>query len=115
MPRNPKWRREELILALDLYLRRGLLDDTDPSVIELSGVLRRLGLHPSPPDPVRFRNPNGVAMKLANFAAINPDDPRTALTRGGALEDAIWQEFAQDRARLEREATALRQSVAAAT
>ena len=31
-PRNPPWAEEELILALDLYLRSGLLDDTNQAV-----------------------------------------------------------------------------------
>ena len=34
-PRNPTWAEEELILALDLYLRLGLLDDKDASVVDL--------------------------------------------------------------------------------
>jgi len=45
--RNPTWTRDELILALDLYLHepaaRG--SKTHPAVIELSGVLNRLPIH----------------------------------------------------------------------
>ena len=40
--RNPTWAEEELILALELYLRSGLLDDTSQAVIELSRVLNEL-------------------------------------------------------------------------
>ena len=32
--RNPPWTREELIRALELYLREGLLDDHSPKVLQ---------------------------------------------------------------------------------
>ena len=70
--RNPPWEADELILALDLYLRHGQLDDTDSRVVEVSRVLNTLPIHSTRPDAARFRNPNGVAMKLANFAALDP-------------------------------------------
>jgi hypothetical protein len=38
MPRNPPWTREELILALDLYLRAGMLDNHDERVTALSDL-----------------------------------------------------------------------------
>ncbi len=75
MPRNPPWEPEELILALDLYLQIGKSDDKDPQVIALSETLNRMRLDIARPDPSRFRNPNGVAMKLANFAALDPTNP----------------------------------------
>ena len=74
-PRNPPWAEDELILALDLYLRQGRLDDTHPLVIELSEALNRLPIHSHRPDHARFRNPNGVALKLANFSALDPSYP----------------------------------------
>ena len=79
--RNPSWARDELILALDLYLREGQLDAADPSVIELSAVLNALPIHTDRPDREKFRNPNGVAMKLANFAALDPGYPGVGLAK----------------------------------
>ena len=49
--RNPKWADPELILALDLYLRRGIVDDKDQEVVELSELLNRLPIHAARPDP----------------------------------------------------------------
>ena len=57
---------------MNLYLAEGLLDDKDPRVVDLSTRLQRLGVHIQVPDPTRFRNPNGVALKLANFACLDP-------------------------------------------
>ncbi len=108
MPRNPPWSREELILALDLYFKTGATDSRNPQVAELSAVLNRLSIASEYPDPDRFRNPNGVAMKLANFAALDPSYPGVALERGGRLDATIWDEFAQDKERLIAEAARLR-------
>jgi 5-methylcytosine-specific restriction protein A len=111
--RNPPWERDELILALDLYVRDGLVDDTDPRVIELSELLNRLPLHPLHPDPGRFRNPNGVHLKLANFAALDPAYPGTGMQHGGQLDRAVWDEFHHDHGRLATLASAIRAEAAA--
>ena len=87
-PRNPPWVDEELILALDLYLRSGHLDNDHPEVIELSRALNDLPLQPNRPNVEKFRNPNGVSLKLANFAAIDPAHPGKGMTRGGKREEA---------------------------
>jgi len=98
--RNPGWSRDELILALDLYnrLEGRIPSPSDHNVIELSGVLRSLPIHPYRPDPVKFRNVNGVAMKLANFRAVDPSNSLRGLDHGGKAkkEIAIWNEFADE-------------------
>lgn len=106
-PRNPPWERDELILALDLYFRVGQGDDTDEEVVELSRVLTALPLHLEHLDPARFRNPNGVALKLANFAALDPDYPGVGMRRGGRRDREVWDEFHEDRERLRELARAI--------
>ena len=68
MPRNPTWTRDELILALELYLRHRerLPDSDDAEIIELSQTLNSL-FGDQAKDANLFRNPNGVYMKLAKF------------------------------------------------
>jgi 5-methylcytosine-specific restriction protein A len=106
--RNPAWERDEVILALDLYVRKGLVDDTNSSVIELSELLNRLPLHPFRPDPIRFRNPNGVHLKLANFAALDPSYHGRGMQHVGPRDREIWNEFNGDHARLRAIADAIR-------
>src|SRR5437773_1362868 len=109
MRRNPTWARDELILALDTYFQLGgPRDSKHPDVQDLSRLLNRLSLHSDRPDPERFRNPNGVAMKLANFAALDTDYPGVALNRGGRGDASIWDEFARDRLRLAEAARTIR-------
>ena len=70
--KNPPWERDELILALDLYFRHDPLhiSDSHPEVVKLSKILNSLPIHQDRPDAIRFRNPNGVYMKLCNSYAL---------------------------------------------
>jgi 5-methylcytosine-specific restriction protein A len=105
--RNPPWERDELILALDLYLREGLVDDSHPSVVDLSELLNRLPLHPLQPDPSRFRNPNGVHLKLANFAALDPAYPGAGMRHLGQRDRQVWDDFKDRHDRLRAVAEAI--------
>ena len=93
---------------MDLYLREGLLDDTDPKVIELSELLNRLPIHSNRPDGARFRNPNGVALKLANFAALDPSYPGRGMSRHGKGDAGVWNQFSGDEDTLALAAQAIR-------
>lgn len=109
--RNPAWQRDELILALDFYFRHPpkTVSQTHPAVLELSDLLNALPIHADRPDDARFRNPNGVYMKLGNFLRFDPDYQGTGLSRGGKLEEVIWNEFSGDRHRLHQLANMIAQ------
>ena len=98
--RNPPWAEEELILALDLYLRLGLLGVAHPAVVGLSRALNAMSIHSERPDAVLFRNPNGVRLKLANFAALDPNYRGRGMTRGGKLAAEVWDRYASDEDKL---------------
>ena len=86
--RNPTWHRDELILALDLYLRHNpvRINQNHSEVRALSKILNALPIHTERPHVTRFRNPNRVYMKLCNFLRL--DLP----TRGRASELAeLWR------------------------
>jgi hypothetical protein len=74
--RSPAWTREEDILALDLFVRCGvlnggpLIDEKDPHVIALSKELRRLRANPDVARSDKYRSPNVVAIKLMTFRAV---------------------------------------------
>ena len=72
--RNPTWIRDELILALDLYLRHAGNPPRKGSaeIDELSETLNRLGRYLGIATEDRFRNVNGVNMKLMNFRRFDP-------------------------------------------
>jgi len=108
--RNPDWTRDELILALDLYVETSgaLPSKTDPRVVELSELLNSLPIHPDRADE-RFRNPNGVAMKLGNFVRFDPNYHGAGLPRGNRLEEEVWAKFFDDPVRLGRTAEGIRQ------
>ena len=111
--RNPPWAFDELALALDLYLSDGQPDDSDARVVELSELLNHLPIHTIRPDLERFRNPNGVALKLANFAALDPNYPGVGMTRGGKRDGEVWDTFSQRPDELSRIAVQLRSGASA--
>ena len=82
MPRNRPWSKEELILALDLYLKIGRGDVNHPDVINLSETLNRLSDASTEGDPDKFRNPNGVGLKLSNFARLDGNYSGKGMTHG---------------------------------
>ncbi len=90
------WTPEERILALDLYLRHGAIGRTHPEVIALSEKLNHEGYHPDAGTRENFRNPNGVALKLANFAALDPSYSGTGMTRYSAGDEETWEIYAGD-------------------
>lgn len=78
------WTREELILALNLYLKLpfGKLDKRTPEVIHLAHLIGR--------------SDNAVSMRLNNFAAVDPYHQRRGIVglRGGIKQvQPVWDEF----------------------
>jgi 5-methylcytosine-specific restriction protein A len=107
--RNPPWQRDELILALDLYFRfpPSGIGQQHPEVVKLSELLNALPIHAMKPDAQRFRNPNGVYMKLCNFLRFDPTYQGAGLSRGNRLEEEVWREFAGQREELARIASTI--------
>ena len=111
MPRNRPWSKEELILAFDVYRDIGASYKTHPEVIALSGLLNRLSDSSGEADATRFRNPNGVAMKLGNFARLDGRYSGSGLTHGNRLERVVWDEFSTDRELLALRAAEIKASM----
>lgn len=81
------WTREELILALRLYMQIpfGRIHSHNPSVIELSNAIGR--------------SPSSIALRLTNFAACDPyHRSRGVKGMDGGLRicQPIWNEFADN-------------------
>ena len=105
--RNPDWTRGELLLALDLYLREGQCGRGHPEVIELSKLLNTLPVHSPATRRSDFRNPNGVARKLANFVNFDPSYAGKP-TRGSQLDGVVYAEWADKPNELHDVANAIR-------
>jgi 5-methylcytosine-specific restriction protein A len=113
--RNPAWSRDELILALELYLRHRASPPGKASfeVHELSDLLNKLDRKLGREATDTFRNPNGVYMKMMNFRRFDAEYTsagKVGLTRGNKDDEAVWLEFSGDRERLARVADAIRQA-----
>ena len=78
------WTRDELILALNLYLKLpfGKLHSGTPEIIRLAHLLGR--------------TPGSIAMRLNNFASVDPFHQQRGvggLPGGRKQVEPIWQEF----------------------
>jgi 5-methylcytosine-specific restriction protein A len=89
---NPDWSREEILLALDLYLKlAGKVPGPDDfQVVELSNALRQLPIHRESQKNERFRNPAGVAFKLQNIRQIATGQ---GLGNVSATDRAVWADY----------------------
>ncbi len=78
------WTRDELILALNLYLKLpfGKLDSRTPEVIHLASIVGR--------------TPGSISMRLNNFASVDPYHQQRGiggLPGGKKQVEPIWSEF----------------------
>ena len=99
---NNRWTREQLKLAFYLYcqLPFGKLHSRNPEIIHLAGLLGR--------------TPSAIAMKLVNFASLDPaitSTGRKGLDGASNLDREIWSEFHADWEKLAVECELLRRNL----
>ena len=97
-----RWTKEQLKLAFHLYcqLPFGKLHSKNPDIVELATLIGR--------------TPAAVAMKLVNFASLDPvitNSGRTGLNNASAMDREIWEEFHADWEGLASECSALNQQL----
>lgn len=93
MSERKRWTREELALVLNLYCKLpfGKMHTHNSEIIRLSEYLGR--------------TPGSVAMKLVNFASLDPTLHQKGLTACSKLDRQIWQEFFEDENMVEQTET----------
>lgn len=111
--RPPKWHRDELILALDLYFRTesGQIHARNPEIIALSEILNKLPIHARGPEQTKFRNPNGVGLKLSNFLAIDPEYSGKGMKSYGKLDKEIFNEFKNNKSDLSKISNRIKKTI----
>ena len=97
-----RWTKEQLKLAFHLYcqLPFGRLHSRNPEIIQLAKLIGR--------------TPGAVAMKLVNFASLDPaitSTGRAGLGNAGALDKEVWEEFHADWEKLAIECEMLRRNL----
>jgi 5-methylcytosine-specific restriction enzyme A len=80
-----------LILALELYFRHNpnQINNNHKEVVKLSDILNSLPIHEDRPNQEKFRNPNGVYMKMWNYLRFDPNYKGKGLERGSRLEEEV--------------------------
>lgn len=99
---NGRWTREQLKLAFHLYcqLPFGKLHQRNPEIAELAELIGR--------------TPSAVAMKLVNFASLDPaitGSGRKGLGNASSADRDIWEAFHADWEGLALECSRLREAI----
>jgi putative restriction endonuclease len=86
------WTRDQLLVALRLYMRTpfGRLHGKNPEIVLLAN---RIG-----------RTANALAMKASNFASIDPNLQRKGLLNSSQADKEIWAEFESNATQLANDA-----------
>lgn len=66
-------------------------------------------IHTHKPDEQKFRNPNCIVMKLANFKVLDPNYKGKGLKAYSKLEKDVFEEFCSDTEMLHNIANKIRQ------
>lgn len=87
MAKGRSWTREELVVAMNLYctMEFGQFHARNPTIIEISAKLDR--------------SPSSLAMKLCNFASLDPFHAArgvSGLSGASQADREVWNEFQQD-------------------
>jgi len=87
MMTRKNWKRQELILAINLYFKIpfGKIHYRNPQIIKLAKLLGR--------------TPSAVSWKLVNFASLDPSLKKRGVkgaTHASKLDKEIWNEFFND-------------------
>lgn len=103
-PKNSKWLRDEIIITLDFYHNNypNIPDKNSKELKELSLKLNKLGLKLNKNRNEKYRNTNGVYMKLMNFHSLNPHHTSKGLSGASELDKKIFLEFENDKITLSR-------------
>ena len=109
---NPKWTRDEIVLALDLYFScKGSIPRSDDArVQELSRLLRSLPYFSVAARKATFRNPAGVAFKLQNIRQVAS---AKGLDHVSGTDRRIWMEFGRHPEKVHRLAVLIRRGIEA--
>lgn len=96
--KNPHWTRDEHIVALDFYLQHtpNIPDKDSQEIRELSRSLNLLQQSIGGETPEKFRNENGVYMKLMNFRRFDPAYKGVGLANGNKDEEVVWNLYRID-------------------
>jgi hypothetical protein len=115
---NADWSWDEHVLALDLYMSNPASPPGKGSkeVAELSRLLIEMGRQNGVAMTDKFRNVNGIYMKMMNFRRLDPAfqaQGKAGLSQGSKAELDVWQRFANDPEALHAAAAEIRRSISA--
>lgn len=111
---NPRWTRDETLLALALYFDVGgkVPSPRAPEVRALSEILRSLPYHAEVAKQPTFRNPDGVGFKLMNIRQVATG---RGLGNVSSMDRQIWAEYGDRPSEVSKIAVAIKAGITVAS
>jgi len=96
--KSPRWNHDEIVIAMAFYIRHeGVIPDKTSSLIhELSNKLRLLAALRGEPPTDKYRNVNGVYMKLMNYRHLDRRFDGVGLSSVSSLDRKLWELYGDD-------------------
>ena len=111
--KNPPWLKDEIILVMDFYIDNSAKipgKDSD-KIAELSSLLNDFrnmhGLH----GDAKFRNVNGVYMKIMNLRGLDEQYDGKGLSSASNADREVWSSFKDDNIGLKSTAKRIRRYI----
>ena len=98
---------------MDFYVAAGATpgkpfpNHDSPEIVQLSDLLKKLSAYPPELQGDKYRNPNGVYLKMMNLRAIQAEGHH-GMNAYSQLDAAVWRDYVDDLPRLHAEAEAIR-------
>jgi hypothetical protein len=111
------WTREEVILAMDFYVTCGAISggpipgQHTAEIARLSTLLKTLSAYPPEVQGEKYRNTDGVYLKLMNLRAVQTGGTH-GMNRISQTDAAVWRDYIDNLDALHAEAEAIRRRLA---
>ena len=99
--KNPKWTKDETILCLNFYFQHkpSIPNEQSEHFKNLHEKIHRLNAINNVSGNLKFRNKNGIYMKLMNLMHLDPDT-KTGLPRNSKVDHEVWNKYSDEPTKL---------------
>ena len=111
--KNPTWTRDEIILVMDFYMENfeKIPGKDSPEIRELSELLNRFRNKNGLYGDAKFRNTNGVYMKMMNLRGFDDRYEGKGLPASSKGDREVWNDFFDKPEELKKAANSIRRYI----
>ena len=100
----------DLYISSGAFAGGGIPGKSSSSVVALSATLRKMSAYPPELHGDKYRNPDGVYLKLTNLRAVQTEGQH-GMSAFSQMDAAVWRDYADRIPELQAEAAAIRAGI----